>query len=309
MTSEVVSIAPSPFVPGTNIQFAVDSTSLSAASKCLKYYKLSIVDGWRKKNESVHLRFGGEFASALEFYHKAKTADKLSHDEALDLTIEKTLIAIANWSSDHPKKNEVSLLRTIIWYLDHYENDPAEVLILEDGTPAVELSFKVELPWEAAPGIPYLLCGHLDKVVTYCGDTFVADQKTTSGNLGAFYFAEFNPHTQMSCYTYSSKIILGTNVSGVMIDAVKILTHTSEFARGFTMRTEAQLVEWVEDTRKWTEIIKFSAERDYWPMNPSSCNNYGGCAFREICSQDPTVRQNYLETSFEKKPWNPLTPR
>ncbi len=299
----------SPFVEGTFIQYAVDSTSLSAAKKCLQYYRYSIVDGWRRKNESVHLRFGGEFAKALEFYHKIKGAESLDHEEALNETVGMTLESISNWVPDHPKKNINSLLRTIIWYLDAYKDDPAQVLILEDGSPAVELSFKIELPWEAVPGVPYMLCGHLDKVVTYCEDTLVSDQKTTSGNLGPFYFAEFNPHTQMTCYTFAGKTILGSNVSGVMIDAAKILTNSTDFARGLTMRSEAQLTEWLADTKRWTEIIKFAVERDYWPLNESSCNAYGGCTFREICSQDPSVRKNYLETYFEKIFWNPLIPR
>lgn len=309
MSDLITVAAPSPFVAGTSLQFALDSTSIGYSKSCLRKYKLTIIDGWRKKDASVHLRFGGEFASALEFYNKFKVAEGCSHDDALDATVAETFARIVDWKSDHPKKNPYTLVRTIVWYLDNYENDPAEVLILEDGRPAVELSFKIELPWEAAPGIPYILCGHLDKVVTYCGDILVADQKTTSGALGAFYFAEYNPHIQMSTYTFASKMILGANVSGVMIDAAKIAVGFSEFARGFTMRTEAQLAEWLVDLKSWTSILSFAVTNDYWPMNEQSCHQYGGCVFREVCSQDPAVRQNYLETSFEKVFWNPLIPR
>lgn len=304
----VGSPAPSPFIEGTNLQFALDSTSLGAAKKCLKFYKYTIIDGLRKKNESVHLRWGGEFASALEFHHK-RIAEGLPYEEALDASIQDTFIRTHEWHPDHPKKNKDTLLRSIIWYLDAYKDDPAKTYILSNGKPAVELSFKLELPWDAAPGQPYILCGHLDKVVDYGGDIFIMDQKSTGGNLGAFYFQDFNPHGQMSGYTFAGRVLFNIPVAGVIIDAVKVVAGYTEFARGFTMRTQSQLDEWITDTRQWTEIIKFSVEHNYWPMNDSSCHQYGGCAFREVCSQDPAVRNSYLSTYFEKRIWNPLIPR
>lgn len=301
--------APSPFLEGTSIQFAWDSTSLNLAQECLRKYYLTQVLGWRKKDESVHLKFGGLFASALESYHKIKVAEGLDHEEALARIVSWLHAETYGWKSDHPKKNQDTLFRSVIWYLEAYKDDPAKVLVLENGQPAVELSFKLELPWEAAPGQPYLYCGHLDKVVNFGGDIFVADQKTTGGGVGAYFFKDFSPHTQMSGYSWAGKSILGTPIAGVIIDAVQIAVGFTNFARGFTNRTQGQLDEWIEDTRKWTEVLKFSAERNYWPMNASSCNKYGGCVFREICSQDPAVRESYLNTYFEKRDWNPLQSR
>jgi hypothetical protein len=301
--------APSPFIKGTNVQFALDSTSLGYAKECLRKYYYTIIEGWRARDESVHLRFGSEFAKWLEFYHKC-LAGGADHEEALDTTVAYLLCSTYEWHSNHPKKNRETLLRSVIWYLENYKNDPAKTLILSNGTPAVELSFKLELPWEAVPGQNYILCGHLDKVVEYDGDPFVMDQKTLSGGIGPYYFKDFNPHTQMSAYTFAARAIFSIPVAGVIIDAVKVVGGFTEFGRGFTMRTEAQLDEWLEDTKRWTEIIKFAAERDYWPINESSCNKYGGCVFREVCSQDPSVRKNYLETAFEQsEPWNPLQSR
>lgn len=299
---------PSPFLPGTKIQFAIDNTSIVAAKKCLRYYHYTIIEGWRRRDESPHLRFGGEFASSLENYHKLR-ASGLDYEEALDQTIENLLVRCADWKSDHPKKNLDTLLRSVIWYLEGYKDEPVETLILENGDPAVEVSFKIELPWEAALGQPYIYCGHLDRVVRYADDVMVQDQKTSGGGIGPYFFAEFNPHGQMSGYTFAGRVIFNTPIAGVMIDAAQIAVGYTSFARGFTMRTEAQTVEWLEHTKQWTEIIKFAAERDYWPMNDSACNQYGGCAFREVCSQDPSVRQNYLETAFHKKVWNPLLNR
>ena len=304
-----MSDAPSPFLEGTNIQFALDSTSLSAAKKCLRYYKYTIVDGWRKRDESVHLRWGGEFAKWLEFYHKCRAYGN-SYEDSVDLVVAYSMYATYDFKSDHPTKNRETLIRSLIWYLDAYADDPAKTVILSDGSPAVELSFKLPLTWEAAPGQPYILCGHMDRIIDYDGSAFVQDQKSTSGAIGAYYFRQFNPHGQMSGYTIAGKAIFDIPVSGVMIDAVKVLVGSTEFARSFTNRTEGQPNEWLEDTRKWTQIIRYAAENDFWPQNDSACHQYDGCAFREICSQDPKVRQAYLETSFSREtPWNPLRNR
>jgi hypothetical protein len=304
----MVEEAQSPFIEGTNIQFALDSTSLGAAKKCLRYYKQTIIDGWRRRDESVHLRWGGEFAKWLEFYHKCRAAG-IDYEDALEETLAYLLYATFEWKSDHPTKNRETLVRSIIWYLDAYKDDLAKTLILKDGRPAVELSFKLELPWNAATGKPYILCGHIDRMIEYDDAAFVQDQKSTGGSLGAYYFKQFSPNGQMSGYTVAGKAIFDIAISGVMIDAVKVLVGSTEFARSFTSRTQGQLDEWLEDTRKWTGIIKFAAENDYWPMNENSCHTYDGCAFREVCSQDPKVRQSYLETYFHKSFWNPLEPR
>lgn len=299
--------APSPFLPGTLIQFAFDGTSLELAKTCLKKYHLTQILQWRKKDESVHLKFGGWFASALELYHKRLI--ETDHEESLQQTVMWLMLETFGWNPDHNKKNRDTLLRTVIWYLDAYKDDPAKVLILESGIPAVELTFKLELPWEAAPGQPYLYCGHLDRVADFGGQLWVLDQKTSGGPIGPYFFKQFSPHTQMSGYSFAGKAILGSPIAGVIIDAVSVLVTQTTFARGFTNRTEGQMAEWIADTKKWTEIIKFAAERNYWPMNEASCGNYGGCVFREICSQDPAVRDSYLNTHFEKRAWNPLQVR
>ena len=126
----------SPFVPGTFVQFALDSTSLGYAKECIQKYKYTIIDGWRQRDESVHLRFGGEMARWLEFYHKARTHNGDDHEFALDATVAYMLAGTYDWKSNHPKKNRDTLIRSVIWYLENYKDDPAKVFILSDGKPA-----------------------------------------------------------------------------------------------------------------------------------------------------------------------------
>ncbi len=91
--------------------------------------------------------------------------------------------------------------------------------------------------------------------------------------------------------------------------AAQIMVGFTRFARGFTYRTDAQLDEWYENLKYWLGLAKQYAEANFWPMNYKSCNNYGGCVFRKVCSKSPEVRQKFLESDFVKHPWNPLVPR
>jgi hypothetical protein len=109
-------------------------------------------------------------------------------------------------------------------------------------------------------------------------------------------------------------VVLDSPVRGVIIDAVQILKEKPHhFARGFTYRTEEQLQEWVDGLQYWFATAETYAKENYWPMNDTACDKFGGCMFRGICSKDPGVRQAFLDSNFTKlaleERWNPLKPR
>ena len=140
------------------------------------------------------------------------------------------------------------------------------------------------------------------------------DQKTTGTTLGDRYFDQYEPNNQMTLYTLAGQVILDAPVKGVIIDAAQILLEKpNRFARGFTYRTRDQLDEWLLDLRFWLNIAESFAESDYWPLNDTSCDKFGGCKFRGICSKSPEVRDQFLRADFNQlEPdarWNPLRSR
>jgi hypothetical protein len=360
--------APSPFLPGTKIQFAWDSTSLGWFKECPRLYQYFMIEGWSPKGEHVHLKFGGLYHSALEHYDMARALGH-NHEEALNLIVHQTLIDTWEhdlkcvnghdrceggafegcpycekvggkpWVSEHETKTRETLIRSIIWYLEQFGvTDPAETVILADGKPAVELSFRMELDWgpSAIPqsiqdqergfqrGLgrdedeisvdeknkqPYLLCGHLDRVANYAGGTYVFDRKTTGSALGSNYFDQYDPDNQMSLYSLAAQVIYKTPAKGVVIDAAQVMVGFTRFGRGFTYRTPAQTAEWLNDVKHWFRLAEEYATEGYWPMNDKSCHKYGGCMFRKVCSKSPEVRQRFLESDFDKRSWNPLEVR
>lgn len=325
----------SPFLPGTNIQYAWDSTSLGYLKTCPRLYQYIMIDGWGTRDESIHLRFGIEYHTALQDYAISR-ANGVNHEDAIHDTIRALHDRVHDWNPDRDSragkyKNRETITGLVIDYLDHFANDPAETFILDDGSPAVELSFRFELDWgprvpEHRPDIshaidrwvegsqPYLLSGHLDRVVNLNDDLYVMDRKTSISTLSGYYFDQWTPSNQMTLYTLAGKIMLNSPIKGVIIDAAQVLLEKpNAFARGFAHRTEDQLTEWVNDLRYWLREAEDFATAGYWPMNDTACHKFGGCQFREVCSRSPQVREQYLRADFDKlepeERWNPLRSR
>lgn len=310
---------PEPLAFSAGLQFAWDSTSLKIAEECLYKYKLMLIEGWTPARRSVHLDFGGWYASALESFHKY-VAEGMSRDEATIEVVHEALIESweyetdeagdpipgtgAPWSSDHNTKTRENLIRTIVWYLDEFKEDALETVILGSGLPAVEHSFRLEID----DGL--LFCGHLDRLVDYGSNIYVTDNKTTGSTISSAYFEQWNTDTQMSLYTFAGKAIFNLPVKGVVIDAVQIAVGFSRFERGFTFRDDGLLNEFYDNAMYHIEQARRATAENHFPMNNTSCNNYGGCQFRHICSKSPAVRPQFLKGDFvQGKRWDPLTPR
>jgi len=308
-------------------QFAWDATSMKLASTCQRLYYYSMVESWEPRKKSVHLVFGGIYASALEHYYKFVTVQKLSHDEALLEVVRYALVE--SWvhkvdengnrlkgtghqmSFEDAAKTRESLIRTIVWYLEEFKESEFEVFVTADGEPAVELTFKLPVYDDV------IFTGHIDRLVEYGGAKFVTDQKTTGGTLGPYFFSQFDLDIQMSNYTFAGQIIFNSPIKGVMIDGAAIGTDYTQFLRGFTHRSASQLDEWFESmqgviaqTRNNFVRFKHSQDPKEFPMNLTACGNYGGCPFKSVCSMPAKVRPNVLKGDYVKKaPWDPLVER
>src|SRR5215471_7567291 len=140
----------SPFLTGTNVQYAWDSTSLGYLKTCPRLYQYSMIEGWRSNSQSIHLKFGGWYHAALEMYDRLRFTG-YDHEEAMIAMVawvmQDTWVLDRPWYSDHTSKTRENLVRSVIWYCDHFAEDAAETVTLANGQPAVELSFKMNLDW------------------------------------------------------------------------------------------------------------------------------------------------------------------
>lgn len=310
--------------PGPNgpILRVFNSMRLGWIKACPRQFQYSAIEGWESKRHAFPLRFGLEYQFGLELADRLK-AEGVEREEAI-ATVVKTILErtwddrLLDGSGGHPwgpgpddrepNRNRQTLIRSLVWYFDQFSTDPAKTIVLDSGKPAVELSFQFETDFSPTlvPGEPYILSGHLDRVVEFAGETFVADAKTTTTTISAEYYRRYEPDNQMSLYTLASKLVFKTPVKGILLDVAQIAVGFTRFDRGVTYRTEAQLEEWLRDAQYWIGQAEKFSFNGYFPMNDKSCFL---CKFKGICSKDPSVRQIFLERDFIRKPHDPLEVR
>jgi hypothetical protein len=292
-----------------NLQVAWDSTSMRALKECPRKYYYSIVLGFAPRFESVHLTFGLHYHKGLELLAHYK-AGGLSHDEAVCGMVKAMMVATHGWRSDDTSKNRETLIRTLVWYAEHFRDDPAETYILANGKPAVELSFRFSTRIPVGDSDEtHIYCGHLDRVARFMEGIYVFDAKSTKSSLAYNYFNKFSPDTQMSGYTMGAKITWANDIKGVVIDATQVAVGFNRFERGMTLRSDDQLDEWYEGLNYYIKMAEGYAKQGYWPMNESSCGNYGGCPFQGVCSKAPRLRTTWLQADFHRRIWDPLVVR
>lgn len=297
------------------LQLAIDSTSLGEYKICPRKYYYRLICGWVPRTQSVHLQFGLYLHQARETYERSKSAGA-DHQTALRAAIRRALSDTWDrtterpWWSGHPTKNRLSLIRTIVWYLDQFGlNDTLQTITLSNGQPAVELTFNFDSGLTACTGESFTLCGHIDRLVQFNAESYVSDIKTASMALGQSYFAQYSPDNQVSLYSVAGQIAFHTPISGVIIDGIQIGATFSRFERQIIPRTPHQLEEWLSDTAQWLKQMQYSAVTSYWPMNDKACHHYGGCPYRGVCSRPPYARQKWLETDYTKQIWDPSIAR
>lgn len=313
------------------VQLAVDSHSLGAAKTCFRLYYYSIVLGYQPRETSPHLTFGLLLHAGREQYYHAK-AEGQHHEEALRKTLEWALAATWNptlcrpWISDHPEKNRLSLLRTLVWYLDKYgDQDALKTIILQAGPsaglPAVELMFRFGSGLSTSDGEEVQFCGYLDRLASLNDQVYIDDLKTTRYALSTSWFQSFTPYNQFSMYCLAGQVVWKEPVQGLILDGCQIGATFSRFERQLVPRPKEVLDEWVGSTARWLRMLEVCALEgqrleacgreavEAWPMNEASCGNYGGCQFRGICSRAPKARQVWLDGGFRRRVWDPTKAR
>lgn len=333
--------APSPFLPGTNIQFAWDSTSLSTALDCAYRYKLEIIDGWTPKSpeSGIALAFGLLVHYGIEQYHRLRAADtpyskavigalRAVADyrepanaprplaESLPTEIDITTLKHEEAEDDESDgidlrnskiRTRYHLFRALVWYFEQYRQDHLHVITLATGDAAVEHSFRVPPGETLGDGSPILLSGHFDKLVELNGELFVSDIKTTK-SITRSWRESFDLSHQMTGYTVGGKVGLHQPVKGVWIDGIQLQVGGVKFSRFTTHRSAGQLQEYLTLLGYTARLAESWFREQYYPQNTGfHCNL---CKYKSVCRQSPEFRQAYLNQYYRRKPaWNPLRSR
>jgi hypothetical protein len=298
-------------------QIYVDGSSISEFKICPRRYQLSILGGYQPTVENVNLKFGLLLHRAHELYHHYRYQN-INHEDCLRRIVRWAMAETWNkelnlpWTSTHTTKNRYSLIRTIIWYLDNLEFDPLRVIQLNIGKPAVELSFEVPTEYYSKSDELVTYCGHFDRIATLNDEPepYIVDVKTTGDQLYLSYFNKYTPHNQFSGYSVGGRIAFKLEIRAIIVDAIQVTASLNRFQRGIVERSDYQLREWQDDLSHWLSQMEHCAETQYWPQNDQSCDLYGGCKFRPVCSlKSKSSRQSLLATAYNINHWNPLEKR
>ena len=264
----------------------------------------------------MHLTFGLLIHGAREQYEHARSAEQdheTSLARAVRWSLEQTWDAGLGrgWASDHPTKNRLTLVRSVVWYLDEFgAGDSMETIQLADGKPAIEVSFKFDSGLRAAATDEQIFfCGHLDRIARFSDQLYVVDIKTTGSTISSKFFSDFTPGNQFSMYALAGQVGLALPVRGVIVDGMQIAAGFTRSLRGLVNRSNSQLNEWLAEAGWWTRQMSDCAERADWPQNDKNCHMYGGCQFRSVCSRSPGARQIELDQHFTKRVWDPTVAR
>jgi hypothetical protein len=217
---------------------------------------------------------------------------------------------VRRYAPNHASKNRRTLIRLVAWYIEEQPDDLSEGLApfaFPNGQPAVELSVKLPIPVFNSYGEQYILSGHLDSIMQFGTEKFVADNKTTGKFINDRYWQGFNPNIQVDLYDLMGNLLFPElELSGVAIEAASVTKDGATFGMRTFPKTEAQRQETLNTVEWWISQAERFAEQNHWPMATANCWN---CGFASICSKDPSKREMYLKADFQRKRWNPLEER
>lgn len=275
-----------------------NASSLEAFDKCPRYFQYTILEKWEPLIQSEHLWFGDLFARSMQTYHEHRFAGA-SHDDAVIEAVHSTMML--TWDREKGKpidyeevKNRFNLIRTIVWYFEEYRRDLKVAVI--NGKPALELKVEADI------GVGLSLIGKLDRAYLYDENIMVMDQKTTKTTISPHYWKQWKPKIQMSQYSFLGQVVFQSETPpGVLIDAAQIAVGFTRFARQPTFRTPAELEEFLGEAKATINAAVDATDKKHFRRNTASCGNYGGCAFRDICSKSPEARKTFLKGAFKQK--------
>jgi len=286
----------------------VDSSMLSSFRSCPRKFFLEYLEHWKPATPSVHLHAGGAYAHGMEAARKAFYIENKSSQDAIAIGLGALLTFYGDFEC--PPDSAKSAERTagaFEYYFTRYplESDYAVPITLPSGGRGIEMSFAEPLEVNhPETGNPIIYSGRFDMVCDYAGGKFGYDDKTTS-QLGASWAKQWDLRSQFTAYCWGAGRA-GIPLQGFLVRGVSILKRSYDTQEAITYRPQWMIDRWYEQVWRDLERMKTMWDGNDWDYNlDHSCNEYGGCPFRQPClSADP---QPWLETSFTQRRWNPLT--
>lgn len=314
----------------------VSPTQLDDMRRCFEYWGYKHVHR-REPNTAAPERDCGKAGHAgLQAYGEARLAGATEADARAAMH-DAVVAAFRSITvpDDEAWRTPVRYNEALVGYLDHYGQDPFEVL-------GVEVAFSVPLGEVQVPGdmgariagnevdgfsvvqdvrtVPVVLRGIIDRVIRWDGIVRVGDYKFKS-DWGDAAQAQYSRDPQFKLYAWALRELqasgtrpdLGapSDVTGSVIDAIvlrKPLTGTreskvprTEYRRVHYPYTLAQLEESRQHALSWVRMALQQHSEGAFVQNESKCSFFFGkrcCPYLDICSVPVDQRQLVLSSDY-----------
>lgn len=214
------------------------------------------------------------------------------------------------WLPYNPVKNRYSLIRLVAWYCFDQPDEMDQGLHpinLPNGTPAIELPWRMVTPWKNKYGEAYILAGYFDSIMSDGLETYITDNKTTKKTINRTFWESYSPNIQIDLYDVVGNILYPElKIKGVLLEGAQVLVNGARFGYHQFPKTEKLREETLRDIEWWINLAEQFAEADYYPMNKRNC---WLCPLKTVCSMEPQRREAVLRDNFPVRKWNPLNDR
>lgn len=284
----------------------IDSTMLGTFRACPQKYFRQYMQHYKPRGESVHLIAGGAFAEGVEYARRAFYIDGKTPKESEAAGIAALLRKYGDYSPPIESAKSVErMVGALVFYFDRWPlGQDGAVPIDREGVRGIEYSFAEPFPFlHPVTRDPLLYTGRADMLAHYAGGRFAFDEKTTT-SLGARWADQWEMRSQFTGYCWASKNS-GYDIQGVLVRGVCIQKTQYNTAEVVTYRPQHVIDRWLEQSVRDLQRLQRMWEENYYDYDlDHACNEYGGCAFKRVCtSQNP---ESWLKTDFEIRIWDPL---
>jgi len=273
----------------------IDSQRLSTMQACARKYHWSFDEDWSPSVKPVYFDQGSLIHEMLKAYYAMKkyrynwTKNNKTHADIIDscTKIGRRLGVRMQLSFD-----DLELaIKAIQDYLEFYANDgwddilffeeTASKLMYDSDDLAILYEGKIDLGI-SIPNCPLLPVDHKS-----------AKRRQEPDKMS----------NQFKGYCWL------LDVQNIVINAVgmqKTLKSQDKFQR-YTLSYDLDVLEeWKNEAIWWIKHMLALQEIDFFPMNNTSCNEFAGCLFRDICSSNLDTREWKLRARFDKRdtPWD-----
>lgn len=279
-----------------NRSMCINASSIDIIMTCPRKAEYALSRDLRGSDESEALVFGTAIHSALEAFYRAAPGSRKIEDlhQAFDAAAEGKLLAESN-----EKRSIENGHKILSKYFEVYANDPW-VIYTDNQGPFVERSFELEFSVAKYNDLPFSVYvhGQIDAILqnTETGELVVCDHKTTS--TVSDLMNRVNPNLQFSLYAWAANE-LGIKTDRVMVNAIQVAKTKCDLLRVFTSRGEDDWSELRSTVHAAARTYHEAQAKKSWPMNTSSCSNYGGCQYLEICSTAKGQRENMIRSKYD----------